>query len=187
MIPRWHLRSIFGRVPEQLLKDLVSWGSPGECSMIYRFLGDAFGGLSCLCWSTVLQCSARLQIHTLNYGARFFSQWCPFFDCGCVRVLTLVIVDLFQQYYVCCISSGETLCTIFIAFYLYRICSSASYMRCFGRTSVYSSASCICRTSQYHMTFIPLSVPFWNDLSYPVFDSVRLAGFKSRANALLLA
>ena len=27
----------------------------------------------------------------------------------------------------------------------------------------------------------------WNDLSDPVFDGVRLAGFKSRANAFLLA
>ena len=40
-----------------------------------------------------------------------------------------------------------------------------------------------CRTSQYHRTFVPLSVSLWNDLSDPVFDSVGLAGFKSRANA----
>ena len=44
-----------------------------------------------------------------------------------------------------------------------------------------------CRTSQYHRTFIPLSVALWNDLSDPVFDGVGLAGFKSRANAFLLA
>ena len=43
------------------------------------------------------------------------------------------------------------------------------------------------RTSQYHRTFIPLSVSLWNDLSDPVFDGVGLAGFKSRANAFLLA
>ena len=30
--------------------------------------GDAFGGLSCPIWSAVLQCGARLLIHTLNYG-----------------------------------------------------------------------------------------------------------------------
>ena len=35
--------------------------------MIDRFLGDAFGVLSRPFWSTVLQCGARLQIHTLNY------------------------------------------------------------------------------------------------------------------------
>ena len=44
-----------------------------------------------------------------------------------------------------------------------------------------------CRTSQYSRTFIPLSVSVWNDLANPVIDGVRLAGFKSRANAFLLA
>ena len=43
-----------------------------------------------------------------------------------------------------------------------------------------------CRTSQYDRTFIPLSVSQWNDLS-DVFDDVGLVGFKSRANAFLLA
>ena len=43
------------------------------------------------------------------------------------------------------------------------------------------------RTSQYRLTFIPLLLSLWNDLSYPVFDGVGLAGFKSRANAFLLA
>ena len=44
-----------------------------------------------------------------------------------------------------------------------------------------------CRTSQYRSTFVPLSVLFWNDISDPVFDGMGLAGFKSRANAFLLA
>ena len=44
-----------------------------------------------------------------------------------------------------------------------------------------------CRTSQYRRTFVPLSVSLWNDLSYPLFEGVGLAGFKSRANAFLLA
>ena len=43
------------------------------------------------------------------------------------------------------------------------------------------------RTSQYSRIFIPLSVSLWNDLANPVFDGVGLAGFKSRANAFLLA
>ena len=43
-----------------------------------------------------------------------------------------------------------------------------------------------CRTSQYRRSFVPLSVSLWNDLSDPVFDGVRLEGFKSRANAFLL-
>ena len=44
-----------------------------------------------------------------------------------------------------------------------------------------------CRTSQYHRTFIPLSVSLWNDPTDTVFDGVGLEGFKSRANAFLLA
>ena len=44
-----------------------------------------------------------------------------------------------------------------------------------------------CRTLQYSRTFIPFSVSHWNDLANPVFDGVGLAGFKSRANASLLA
>ena len=44
-----------------------------------------------------------------------------------------------------------------------------------------------CRTSQYRRTFVHLSESLWNNLSDPVFDGVELAGFKSRANAFLLA
>ena len=44
-----------------------------------------------------------------------------------------------------------------------------------------------CWTYQYRRTFVPLSVSLWNDLSDPEFDGVGLAGFKSRANACLLA
>ena len=35
--------------------------------MTDRFFGDAFGVLSCQCWSIVLQSGARLPIHTLKY------------------------------------------------------------------------------------------------------------------------
>ena len=44
-----------------------------------------------------------------------------------------------------------------------------------------------CRTSQYSMTFISLSVSLSNDLANPVFDGVGLAGFKSRSNAFSVA
>ena len=46
----------------------------------------------------------------------------------------------------------------------------------------YTYASPGCRTSQYHMTFVPLAVSLWNDLAEPLFDGVGLAGFKSRDN-----
>ena len=54
-------------------------------------------------------------------------------------------------------------------------------------THWYTYAAPRCRTSQYRRTFIPLSVSLWNDLSDPMFDGLGLVGFKSRANAFLLA
>ena len=51
----------------------------------------------------------------------------------------------------------------------------------------YTYAPPRCRTTQYCRTFITLSVSLWNGLSDPVFDGVELAGFKSKANAFLLA
>ena len=51
----------------------------------------------------------------------------------------------------------------------------------------YTYAPPRCRTLQYSRTFIPFSVSLWNGLANPVFDGVGLAGFKSRANASLLA
>ena len=44
-----------------------------------------------------------------------------------------------------------------------------------------------CRTSQYCRSFVPLSVSLWNDFSDPVIDGVEREGFKSTANAFLLA
>ena len=43
------------------------------------------------------------------------------------------------------------------------------------------------RSSQYHVTFISLLVSLWNDPANHVFNDVGLEGFKSRANAFLLA
>ena len=60
-------------------------------------------------------------------------------------------------------------------------------IRCSVIAHRYTYAPPRCRTSQYRRTFIHLSVSLWNDLSDPVFDGVGLAGFKSRANAFLLA
>ena len=52
---------------------------------------------------------------------------------------------------------------------------------------VYTYAPPRCRTSQYRRTIVPLSVSLWNDLANTVFDCVRLAGFKSKANAFLFS
>ena len=103
LIPRWSLRSIFAWFPEQLLKDLVSWLSPGECSMIDRFLGDAFGVLSCPFWSTVLQCGALLPI--INYrlklldravsGARFLTR--DVFECDISHRRSVAVLSMLYK------------------------------------------------------------------------------------------
>ena len=51
----------------------------------------------------------------------------------------------------------------------------------------YTYAQPRCRTLQYSRTFISFSVSLFNDLASSVFDGVGLVGFKSRANASLLA
>ena len=51
----------------------------------------------------------------------------------------------------------------------------------------YTYAPSGCRTSQYHWNFISFSVSLWNDLFDSIFDDAVLTGFKSRANAFLLA
>ena len=43
----------------------------------------------------------------------------------------------------------------------------------------HSFAAPRCKTSQYRTAFVPHSVSIWNDLGYPVFEGVGLAGFKS--------
>ena len=75
LIPRWPSRSFFARFPEQLLKDLVSWGSAGECSIIDLFLWDAFGVfvLPVSKYCSAVWCSAA-DTHWTTWPG---SQWCP--------------------------------------------------------------------------------------------------------------
>ena len=58
-----HLRSVSRAASQRLGILRKSW----ECSMIDRFLGDAFWVLFCQFLSIFLQSGARLPIHTLNY------------------------------------------------------------------------------------------------------------------------
>ena len=177
LIPRWPLRSIFAWFLEQLLKDLVSWGSPGECSLIDRFLGDAFGVLSCQFWSTVLQSGARLPIHTLNYcmdravsGARFLTG--GVFECDIAYRRSVAIHCMLYK----------TRCN---PMHPFNCALPGSYVpvRVIRGALGYTYTPPRCRTSQYSRTFIPLSVSLGNDLANPVFDCVGLVGFRSRANA----
>ena len=116
---------------------------------------------------------------------------------------TLPIVDLWQ----CCACYLRLRVTQFIfeRCIALAVCAGACYSWCFERCIAFavctgkgnvvlwlpifmhSFAPPRCRTSQYRRNFVPLSVSLWNDLGCSVFDGVGLAGFKSRANAFLLA
>ena len=94
-------------------------GSPGECFTIDRFLGDAFGVLSCQFWSIVLQSGARLPMHTLNYWTE--QSVVPGFLLGVCLSATFHIVDPWQS----CVRfrrSGVTRCTLLMVLYLDRMC-----------------------------------------------------------------
>ena len=170
LIPNWPLRSIFAWVLEQLLKDLVSWGSPGECSMVDHFLRDAsvfwparFGVLFC---SVVLGCS----------------QWCPVPNCGCVKVWHAhrrSVVVLCKLYKIRCNPMYQLNDALPGPYGQVRVTRGTLVAH------QYTYAPPRCRKSQYRRTFVSLSVSLWNDLADPVFDGVGLSGFKSRINAFL--
>ena len=101
--------------------------------------------------------------------------------------VSLHIVDLWQ-YYVCCTRSGVTWCTLFMVLFLCRMC------RCGLHVVLLSHIGTLMRL----LAAEPLSIAghlfpgqylmhverSYSDL---VLDGVGLAGFKSRANAFLLA
>ena len=98
--------------------------------------------------------------------------------------MTLHIVDLWR-YYVCCKISGVSRCT----HPLYGALPEPEELSRVTRGAVIAQRDTYepRRISQYSRTFIPPSVSLFNNLGDSVFDGVGLAGFKSRANAFLLA
>ena len=143
--------------------------------MIDHFLRDTFGVFFCQFWSTVLQCGARLPIHTINYwtvqsdGARFLTGGA--FDSDIAHRRPVAVVSM-----VCKIRCNpmhplnDALSGPYVPVRATRGALAAHRFTC---------APPRCRTSHYSRTFVPLSVTLWNDLGDPVFDGVGLAGFKS--------
>ena len=95
------------------------------------------------------------------------NQWCKFYTCLSLSV-TLLIVGVWQ-YYLFCIRSGATLCTLFMVLYFTVMVAHR-----------YTYAPPRGRTSQYRRTCIPLSVTLYSDVAYTEFDGVGLTGFESR-------
>ena len=86
--------------------------------MIDCFLGDAFW--VCPACFGVLLCGEVLCCRYTPYTTGPCSQWCPFFNRWCVWV-ALYIVDLLQ-YFLCCIRSGVSRCTLLMMLYVCPIC-----------------------------------------------------------------
>ena len=159
------------------------WGNAsGKCSMIDRFLGDAFGALSFPFWSTVLQCGAWLPIH-LKYwtvqtaGARFLTG--GVIECDIARRQSVAVLRMLYKIRCNLMHPlNGALPGPYVPVRVTRIALVAHR---------YTYAMPRCRTLQCRRTFILLSESLWNVLADPVFDGVGLAGFKSKANAFLLA
>ena len=152
--------------------------------MIDRFLGDAFGVLSCQFWSTycsAVSCSVadthlKLLDHAVS-GARFLTGGvleCDISNRRSVAVLCMLHKIRYNPVH----PLNGTLPGPYVPARVTRGALVAHR---------YTYAPPRCRTMQYSRTFIPFSVSLWNDLVNPVFNGVGLAGFKSRANASLLA
>ena len=144
-------------VPEQLLKDFISWWSPGEYSMIDRVLGDALGVLSCQFCSVVL---GYRCMHTLiRLLDRVVSSA---FLTGCVFKYGIAhrrsVVVLCMLYKIRC----NPMHLHYGALPSYAVCASAGYTRCSGRTSVNLCASSL----QNPAGPVLFSVSLWNDLCW---------------------
>ena len=173
---------LFARSPEQLLKDFIlrkSWRVFHDKVLIGR-------------------CFWRFVLPVLEYCS---AVWCSAADTH-LKLLDRVVSDA------CFLAGGMLNCdlsyrrSVAVLCMMYKIRWNPKHPLC-GALTVpyvpvgvtrgaliahrYTFAPPRCRTSQYRMTFIPLSVSLWNDLVEPVFDGVGLVGFKSRSNVFLLA
>ena len=138
--------------------------------------------MSCRFWSIAPQCGAQLQTHTLNYwtvvrSAGFLAG--GVLDCNLAHRRS--VAELCMLFKIKSNPMHPLSGALPLPYVPARITRGALVAH------RHSFAPPRCRTSQYRRTLVPLSVSLWNDLSDPVFDGVGLAGFKSRANAFLLA
>ena len=159
LIPRWYLRSIFARFPEQLLKGLVSLGSSSKCSMIDCFLGNAFGVMSCQFWSTVLQCGARLYqlLDRVVSSAHFLSG--GVFQCDLTHRRSVLV--LCMLYKIRCNAMHPLYGALLEPYVPVHVTLSVVIAH------RYTNAPPRCKTSRYHRDFIHLSVSLWNNLVIP--------------------
>ena len=159
LIRRWPLRSIFTRFPEQPLKYLVSWGSPGECSMINRFLGDAFvffpASFGVLFCSLVLGCRYTLKLLDCAVsGARFLTG--GVLECDIAHSWSVAVMCML--YKIRCNPVHPLNGALPLPYVSVRVTRGSLVAH------RYTYAPPRCRTSEYSRTFIPLLVSLWTIL-----------------------
>ena len=176
LIPRWHFRNIFARFPEQLLKDLLSWRSPGECSMIdLLILWKCFRGFVLRVWEycSAVWCSAADTQIKLLYRALCCARFLTggVFECDIAHRRSVAVLCVL--YKIRCNPVHPLNGAILGPYVPVRVTRGALVAH------RYTYAPPSCWTLLYSRTFIPLLVSLWNDLANPVFDGVGLAGFKA--------
>ena len=100
-----------------------------------------------------------------------------------VLSVTLHIVDL-VKYRICCIRSSVTRCTLVTVIYLNRMCQYGLHAVLWSH--IILMLLFVAKPRSTAILLCP-SVALYNDLADIVFDGVGLQGFKSWANAFLLA
>ena len=152
--------------------------------MIDRFFGDALGVLYCQFWSIVRQSGAHAAADThlklldrAVSGARFLTG--GEFECDISHRRSVAVLSM--HYKIRCNPVHPPNGALPGPYVPVRVTRGPLVVH------RYTYAPPRCRTLQYSRIFIPFSVALWNDLANPVFDGVGLAGFKSKANASLLA
>ena len=177
-------RSTFALFSVLHLRGLVSWESPRKYFIIDRCFWDLFGALSCrslscrsphsAVWGLAADSHLKLLDRVVR-GAAFLAG--GVLECNLAHRRPLAVLCLLFKSNPMHPLSGE----LPLPYVSARVTSGALVAH------RHSFAPPRRITSQYWITLVPLPVSLWNDLGSPVFDGVGLAGFKSRANALLLA
>ena len=125
-------------------------------------------------WCSVVGTNLKLLDRAVS-GARFLTG--VVFDCDISHRRSVAVLCM---------------CTLLMVLSLDRMCQRWLHAVLWSHIGTLVAHRCTyapprCRTLLYSRTFTLFSVSLWYDLTDPVFDGVELAGFKSRANASLLA
>ena len=147
-----------------------------------HFLRDASGVLSCPFWSTVLQCGARLPIHTLHAlldsevsGTRFLTG--GVLECDIAHRRSVAVQCMLYKIRCNSMHWLRNALPVWGNYHLDRMC------QCWLHAVPWSHIGIIVR----RFVAEPGTMSHWNGFADPVFDGVELAVFKSRDNGFLMA